>query len=195
MPKNNWHHKEMKRLILFALFLFPLLSNAQQSRKGLIEVEPIVGYERIMKLEPTVHTKDRLTYGLRASFGVPSLSAEAELTQAKDTESFADRDLTIKETSTTAMLGLRSSLRLGKILSFFLRAGAHARKSEIERTEASVTTTKNPAIYVSPYAGAGLGINLNNRVRANAGLTVIFTGRPRGSDREYRPTLGLSMRF
>lgn len=186
----------MKTLITIFLTFLSLQTLAQQSSlRGLVEIEPIVGYERVMKFEPTAHSKDRLTYGVRVRFGVPLLSIEAEVTQAKDTETFVDRNLTIKETSNTGMLGIRSSFRLGKIVSFYLRAGGHARQSEIERTEAGVTTTKKPAVYLSPYAGAGLGINLNNRIRVNAGMTVVFTGRPRGSDREYRPTLGFSARF
>lgn len=180
---------------LLALTFISLSLSSQAALKGLLEIEPVVGYERVMKFEPTPHSKDRLTYGLRASLGVPLLALEAEVTQAKDNESFPDEDLTIKETSNTAMLGLRSRIRLGSILSFTLRAGGHARQSEVEKTQAGVTTTEKPAIYLSPYAGAGLGINLSNRIRANAGLTVVFTGKPRGSDREYRPTLGLSARF
>ncbi|WP_372656287.1 hypothetical protein [Halobacteriovorax sp.] len=183
----------MKKITLpiFVSLLFPsaLLANT----KGNLTIGPIVGYERVQKISPTQHTKDRLIYGVRAVYGPPLLSAEAEVTQGKDTESFPDQDLTIKETATSAMVGLRSNFLRTKVLTTYIRAGGHARKSEIETTEAGVTTTREPAVTISPYAGAGLSVNLLNKFRLNLGVTGIFTGKPKGSDREYQTTLGFTV--
>lgn len=183
----------MKNIALFLLTTLFIPTTLAASSKSYLTIGPIVGYERVQKISPTPHTKDRLVYGVRALYGPPLLSAEAEVTQGKDSESFPERDLTIKETATTAQLGLRSNFFRTKILTTYLRAGGHARKSEIETTEAGVTTKSEPAIRISPYAGAGLGINLMNKFTLNLGITAIFTGKPKGSDREYQTTLGFTV--
>lgn len=179
-------------IILFALSL--LTFNTFGAAKDYLTIEPIVGYERVQKLSPTPHTKNRLMYGLRANFGPPLISMEAQLTQANDTESFPEEDLTIKEEVINAMLGIRSNLSLG-VLGFYLRAGGHARKSKLTTTKDGETTEKEPAIRVSPYAGTGISINAANILRANAGVTAIFTGKPKGSDREYQTTLGFAIKI
>ena len=188
----------MKILItFFVAFLatLPVWAQSGTADKGYFKLEPIIGYERVQKIEPTPHTKSRLIYGLRANYGPPILSAEAEITQGKDDESFPDRNLTIEEKATNLMAGLRSSFNLGGVLSWYLRAGGHARKSEYTRTENGVTTTRDPAVYVSPYAGTGATLNLMGTLTANAGITVIFTGRPKGSDHEYQTTLGFGIKI
>lgn len=182
----------MKKLPLFIIpFLF--LPQALAAGKEYLNVGPVVGYERVQKISPTPHTTDRLVYGVRATYGPPLLSAEAEVTQGKDTESFPLRDLTIKETATNVKLGIKSNFLRTKFITTYLRAGGHARKSEIETTESGITTTDEPAIYISPYAGTGLTVNLLNKFKLNLGVTAIFTGKPKGSDREYQTTFGFSV--
>ncbi|MBH47367.1 MAG: hypothetical protein CME71_04270 [Halobacteriovorax sp.] len=186
------------KILIATLFIFfaTLPAWAQSgSSKGYFKLDPIVGYERVQKLEPTPHMKSRLIYGLRANYGPPIFSAEAEITQGKDDEAFPTQDLVIEEKVTNAMLGLRSSFNFGGMLSWFLRAGGHARKSEYTRTQSGVTTVREPAIYVSPYAGTGASFNLMGNFTANAGYTVIFTGKPKGSDREYQTTLGFAIKI
>ncbi len=183
----------MKKITLLLFLSLSIPSTMAASSKGNLTIGPIVGYERVQKISPTPHTKDRLFYGIRAVYGPPLLSAEAEITQGKDTESFPERDLTIKETATSAMVGLRSNFLRTKFLTTYIRAGGHARKSEVETTEAGVTTTREPAVSVSPYAGAGLNINLMNKFTLNLGITAIFTGKPKGSDSEYQTSLGFTV--
>lgn len=186
----------MKRFILVTIFFLSIPHAwAQKRDTSYFKLEPIVGYERVQKFEPTSHTKSRLIYGLRASYGPPILAAEAEVTQGKDDESFPEQDLKIEEKVTNLMLGLKSSFNLGSMLTWYLRAGGHARKSEYTRTEAGVSTTRDPAVYASPYAGTGATINLFDKLTANAGITVIFTGRPQGSDHEYQTTLGFGIKI
>ena len=187
----------MRIFLIFFLFIFVTLPAWAQSSStnGYLKIEPVVGMERVQKIEPTPHSKTRFIYGLRLNYGPPIFSAEAEITQGKDSESFPGQSLSIEETVTNAMLGVRSSLNFGGILQWYLRAGGHGRKSEYSKTLSGVTTTREPSIYLSPYAGTGLSINLLNAFSLNAGYTVIFTGRPKGSDREYQTTLGFSVRI
>lgn len=159
-----------------------------------VTLQPIVGYERVQKVSPTPRTKDRAIVGLRLLLGASLLSFEAEATRAEDTESFPQEDLVLEEEAYNAKLGLRSSFNL-VFARWFLRAGGHARKRSIERTQAGVTTSQDPAVYVSPYAGTGFSMNLAGKFTANAGVTVIFTGRPKGSDREYQTTFGFGVRI
>lgn len=184
------------KLITLTSLLIPTLTLAQnfgRVSKGNLTVEPIVGYERVQKIEPTARTSSRFYYGVRANYGVPLLSAEGELTRAQESESFSERDLKIEETATTLMLGLRSSFNHQGMIGAFLRAGGHARKSEIDKTQNGVKTSDDPAVRISPYAGTGLNIRLASYFSLNAGITVIFTGEPKGSDKEYRTSLGFSI--
>ena len=187
----------MKKItfILSTFLIFYSTSLFAQRSGSNFSIEPIVGYERVQKLVPTQHTKDRLIYGVRATWGPSLLALEAEITQGKDAEDFPDDNLSIKEVATNAKLGIRSSILNTKFIRWYARAGGHARQSEITTTQSGVTTTKKPAVKVSPYAGTGFGFNFNNAVRINAGLTVIFTGEPKGSDREYQTTLGFAIKI
>ena len=184
----------MKRIILTSILFLLSQNSIAKSGKSNISLQPIVGYERVQSLQPTAHTKDRFVYGLRLLFGPPLLSLEAQITQGNDTESFSDRDLSIKEEVTNAMLGIRSSFGKGP-LRFYLRAGGHARKSKITTTQADITTTKEPGIYLSPYAGTGASLRLANILSLNAGMTAMLSGKPKGSDREYQTTLGFSFKI
>ena len=183
----------MKALMLLLILLLPTLALAQKSDS--LNLYPIIGLERVQKIEPTPHTKSRLIYGLGLRYGPPALAAEAEVTRGSDDESFPDRNLMIKETATNVMLGLRSSFQFASLLRWYLRAGGHARKTERERTENGVTSETDPAVYVSPYAGTGLSVNVLNKFTINGGVTVIFTGKPKVSDHEYQTTLGFGLRF
>lgn len=188
----------MKKLILLPIvvFLLSTMSAFSQTRgSSLLSVEPIVGYERVQALLPEPHTKDRLIYGLRVSFGPPILSIEAEATQGSDTESFPSDNLEVKESVTNGMVGLKSSIFNGQFLRWYIRAGGHARKTKIETTLLSVTTTEEPDLKISPYAGTGLTFRFGSMFTLNAGITAIFTGEPNGSDREYQTTLGFSIRI
>lgn len=171
-----------------------LLSTSVFAKESRFHWQPIVGLERVQKIEPAGETKDRFIYGLRMNYGMPILSAEFEITQGKDTENFADRDLTIKESTTSLMLGLRSSYQLANSLYFYLRGGAHGRRNERERIENNISTKTTPAVYLNPYAGTGLTISVMEMLSINAGVTVIFTGQPRGSEQEYQTSLGFTLK-
>jgi len=164
------------------------------STQASFKLEPIVGYERVQKILPTPRSKDRLVVGLRAQYGPRLFALEGEATRSSDDETFSDQNLRLKEESYAFRAGFRSSFRL-PFVNWFLRAGGQARKSKIEETRNGVVSNREPAVYVSPYAGTGLSINFRGMFTANAGITVVFTGRPQGSDREYVTTLGFGVRI
>jgi hypothetical protein len=184
------------KIILITLSQILIICSASaQGRNGFLSIEPIIGYERVQELIPQPHSKDRLIYGVRASYGPPLLSVEAEVTQGRDSESFPDDGIDISETATNAMLGLRSSIVNGQMIRWYLRAGGHARQVKREVTTAGITEIIEPTINISPYAGTGFTFSFGPMFTLDTGLTVIFSGEPRGSDRDYQTTLGFSIRI
>ena len=184
----------MKILTLTIFSLFLILPAFGQSSKGNVQVVPLVGYERVQKVTPTPRSVDRAFVGVRLIYGPPLLAAEAEVTRSSDTENLPASDFKEEEESYAAKLGLRSSFNF-LLFRWYLRAGGHARKSEITRTQNGVTTVLEPGIKISPYAGTGLSFRVANHFFLSAGVTAIFTGEPKGSDREYQTSLGFGMRF
>jgi hypothetical protein len=158
-----------------------------------LQISPVVGIERVQKVYPTARTRDRTIVGARLLAGPRGFRLEAEATRADDRETFADKNLTIHDESYNAMLGFRSGFQLMQSFSWYMRFGGRARKTKETRTENDVKTVKEPAIYVSPYAGTGFRISMGRALFANGGVTVIFTGKPKGSDREYQTTLGFGV--
>ncbi len=159
------------------------------------EVEPIIGYERVQKLVPTPHTRDRLVYGVRVTAGVLMVSGEAEYTRATDTESFPLTSTSIQDTDDKARIGLRSTIGMGRLLNFVVRAGAQARQTKSETTVAGFTTTTIAPIRYNPYAGAGLRARLAGNVSFTADLTVVFTDFPNMNRNEYMTTAGFAVSF
>lgn len=190
----------MKNILRFTSFILIISSSTSalaygNISKGNLTIEPIVGYERVQSILPTPHTSNRLFYGARANWGPQYLSLEAEVTQSKEDETYNSGTVEMAETSTNYKLGLRSAYNIGSSLRWYLRAGASARESKYERTEAGVTTTQEPATYVSPYAGSGLSINMLGVFSLNAGITAVFTNHREIEEPEYQSSLGFSIRI
>ena len=185
--------KNPKTKILI-LFLSLAFQSAFAQKGGNLRISPIVGLERVQKVSPVAKTKTRTIVGVRALYGPPAFSFEAEVTRSEDSETLYDQDLTESEESIAARLGVRSGFNMGP-LGWYLRAGGQARRSEYTTTQNGVTTTRTPAVYVAPYAGTGFNFNLMGNFFANGGITVIFTGKPKGSDRDYQTTFGFGVRI
>jgi hypothetical protein len=189
----------MKKLLsLFCLYL--LIPNAWAQESGVpsikyLSVHPTVGLERVQKSDPVPHTTNRFIYGIRLLYGPPLLSAEAEITRGSDSKSFPDLGIRVEEETTNFMLGARSTIDVIPLLTATFRAGGHTRTSKIKRTEADVTVTREPAVRVSPYAGAGLTVSALHFLSINVGVTAIFTGYPESGDVEYQTTMGLGLSF
>lgn len=160
-----------------------------------LQIEPIIGYERVQKLVPTAHTKERMLYGARVTGGIPLVALEGEYTQGTDTESFPSDSLTVKDQDEKLKLGLRSQLRLTSLLSLTGRGGVQAKRNTHTETLSGVsTTTVNPITY-KPYAGAALSSRLGGKFELTGGLTVVFNQFPDMSQNEYQATLGFSVRL
>lgn len=184
--------------VLFFAFLLAAVTYGRPSskRSGFTSnLEPIVGYERVTKLVPTPHTKDRLIYGMRFTFGVPLLSGEAEYTRAMDTEDYPETNFSTKDTTDKVKLGLRSSFRLVGFLSAFARAGGQASRNIHEETLSGVHTREEEPIKYKPYAGAGLTARLARNFSFNSGLTVIFHDFPKMDHNDYELTAGFTVKF
>lgn len=163
------------------------------SAHAFLTVEPIVGYERVQKLLPSAHTRDRLVYGGRAIVGLPMLSVEAEYTRAGDSETFVATNTIINDTEDKARVGLRSGFGLGSLFGVFLRGGAQARLTRHETVTAGVpVTTYDPPSY-NPYAGAGLRLGFGKKIALTADLTVVMKDFPLLTNNEYMATAGFAI--
>jgi hypothetical protein len=58
-----------------------------------------------------------------------------------------------------------------------------------------VSTERKSGLRISPYAGAGFTVNFLGNFFGSGGVTVVFSGKPKGSDREYQTTLGFGVRL
>jgi hypothetical protein len=73
-------------LLFIHYYLLPLLARARQKLKSLTQWNRLLGYERVQKLLPTPHMKQRLVYGARFTAGVSIIAAEAEALRGTDTD-------------------------------------------------------------------------------------------------------------
>lgn len=189
MSRSQWTLVAAALAVLFS----PSLSLAR-SRIG-FSVEPIIGYDRVQKLTPTPHTSDRLVYGGRLIVGVPLLSIEAEYTHGTDSESFPTEGISTRDTADKGKLGLRSAIKLGKLVSFVARAGAQGSRTVHEETSGGVTTRTEGPIEYDPYAGAGLRVQLGRRSKFSFGadVTAVITDTNDLSKNEYLLTSGFTI--
>lgn len=171
-------------ILLWAVF--------QKSARGItsVGIEPIVGYERVQLLLPTPHTKDRLVYGARATYGFSILSLEAEYTRGSSTESFPSEGLVTKDETQKIKFGLRSGIDILSLLNFYGRVGCQASENQHEETENGVTTKTRETVRYNPYAGAGLRLRLGRNLRATGDLTTVFRDFPNMNNNDYQITAG-----
>ena len=170
----------------------PLESSAAPLSLG---VEPIIGYERVQKLQPTAHSKNRLIYGVRLTWGMPLLALEAQVTRSDDTENYLEQNLAIHDVDDKAKLGLRSSVYLSNFVTATARGGVQAsRNTHTETLNGEVTKTVDKIRY-NPYAGAQLGVRLARSFELTGGVTAIFKEFPKMEKNEYETTLGFRIRL
>ncbi len=181
-----------KHAFLLVLVLFVL---APALAKIGVGVEPVIGYQRSQKLVPTPHTKDGLTYGARLTAGVPLISLEAEYLRGNDSEWFPDLDLTVKDESDKAKLGLRSTFPLVGFLSAFVRGGGQASRYKHTEVTGGVSAESTTPIKYYPYLGAGLRARLGRSVSLIGDVTTVFHNFPSMNDNEYQATAGFVVQF
>lgn len=186
--------KSNQFLFALAVACFFLQSPEAHAKLG-VELNPIVGYERVQKLYPTRHTIERLTYGALLTVGIPLISLEAEYLRADDTEVILSPASTIHDISDRAKVGGRSRIKLIGFLSAWGRLGVQANRKIHELTVSGVTTRTEDPVEWDPYAGAGLYAQMTSAFAFNAGVTAIFTDWPNMNHNQYELTAGFVIRI
>lgn len=184
-----------RSILIAGVILISLIQPRAQANQASVNIEPILGYERVQKLIPEAHTVERMYYGARATAGVTLLSAEAELTRATDTETFSNQNLTVKDSDDRLKIGLRSSYWLSSFLALQARGGAQAERKTQEQTNSGVSTTSVGKILYHPYAGASLSSRLMSNLSLTGGITVVFHEFPNMDKNDYQMSLGLTVRY
>jgi len=177
---------------LIGVLFILLLAIFQKSARGItsVGIEPIVGYERTQLLVPNSHTKDRLVYGARATYGFSFLSAEAEYLHGNSSESFPAQNLSTKDGSDKLKVGLRSGIDILSLINLYVRAGCQANQNQHEETSSGVTTVTKQAVKYHPYGGAGLRLRFGRNLKATADLTTVFRDFPNMNNNDYQLTAG-----
>ena len=184
MIKQYMHLLLVLGLLFFAIF--------QRSAKALasLGIEPIVGYERAQMLIPHPHTKDRLVYGARATYGVLLISGEAEYLHTTSNEIFPELALSTRDTAEKAKVGVRSTVRMSGIIFGFARLGCQATRNKHEESRSGVNVVTTQPIKYHPYAGAGFRFRLGHNFQFTADVTTGFTDFPDMNKNEYQGVAG-----
>lgn len=181
--------------LIFSIVL-PSAAFAARKSGGLsLGLEPIIGYERVQKLVPTEHTNDRLVYGARLTLGFPLLSLEGEYTQSKDTETFTDQGLVVKDSAQKLKVGLRSTVSLTMALKAFARGGMQATRNEHTEETNGVQTaySKEPERW-DPYAGAGFKVAIGRKLSLTGDVVAVFKQWPNMKKNEYLTSVGFEIK-
>lgn len=158
-----------------------------------LKVMPIVGYETIFRDYPTPHTSTRIMYGARVSYGIPSLSGEAEYTVGNDVENYTSAPERVRNEDERLKLGLTSSYHPAQFFFLSARAGGQASRGKREVTSGGVTTTTDKDLEINPYAGAGLGFHISSFLSLSANSTVVFRDYKNMRKNDVQNTVALSI--
>lgn len=160
-----------------------------------VRIEPLYSVERSQRLYPEPPTMVTSTFvGVRATYGVPLISAELEVAQSTRSDSFPLVDTTTTTTTQRAMLGIRSFPIQSNYFGVFLRAGARAQQQKIDITQSGTTTTDDRGLRFDPYAGTGVTIAFSNIFALNAGVTLVYNERNPASE-QYDTQYNFSFTF
>jgi hypothetical protein len=176
----------------FTTLSWVLASHAQADVLS-VDIEPIVGYEKVQQVLPTPHSTNRIMYGGRVTVGILLIAAEAEYTRGSRQQVFTDESL--NHTIEHAKLGLRSGFRLGSFLRLIGRGGVQATRGQLDHTVGGVTTTSYEALRYNPYAGASAKVRLSSKLTASADVVAVIPNIQNLSENEYQVTAGFAVRF
>lgn len=160
----------MKLILIISLFILSF----QAFGGTAVIVEPLYGFEKYYRLTPApAKFRTRTMLGARATYGVPYLSAELEVTSGEDTHNTPTETVTKTVSKREqARLGFRSNISLASMLHAYVRGGVRGAKDTSSTTESGVTTTTEGDIEIDPYLGAGIRIILGKNFSLNAGVTA-----------------------
>ena len=184
--------KTLKPFLIFLLTLSSGIAHAQSTNNKFV-IEPLYGVETVLVQYPEpARYKTRTFYGMRALYGVTLLSFEAEYNTSGSRDDYPVLNQVVTDKTERANLGIRSTFPLGKFIGLYLRAGGSATQGKTTIKTNGVEDTKNRALTLNPYAGAGVQVALASNLAVNAGVTMIRNSDA-GYDAQY--SLGLSARF
>lgn len=172
----------MKNLTILIL-LFTITLNAKAND---LKIEPVYGVERTQRLYPEPARYRTSTFlGLRALYGKPIFSFEAEINQSTSKEEFSTDDLKVEYVDKKALIGFRTYPLTSQIFGLFLRFGGRAQKNERIIEENGESRTESDALTLDPYAGTGLTVAIANNFSLNAGATLIYNKNAESESEKY----------
>ena len=172
----------------------PLVAQAGLPTGVTLTIEPLIGFEASAKTYPSIHTHDRIMYGVRAIAGFKRIAAEMELTRAADSDNFINPTLRMSDTDDALKLGIRSTYQvLPILLAIHGRLGGQATRRTHEVTDISGANTKTVGtIKYSPYIGAGLDLSLGPILSLDADATVVINELNDMRRNDYQYTIGFA---
>lgn len=182
------------KILIILLFILTTHPTAQSSE---LKIEPVYGVERTQRLYPEPARYRTSTFlGLRALYGEPIFSVEAEINQGTSKEEFPADNLEVEYIDRKALLGFRTYPITSNIFGLYLRFGARAQKNERNIKENGVARSEKDPLSFDPYAGTGLTIALANNFSLNAGATLIYNKNAESDSEKYdtRYTLSFTLR-
>jgi hypothetical protein len=187
-------------IILKTFYFLVLLSMSTQLFAAELNISPIIGFERYFRVTPEpARFNTRVIYGASATYGVPLLAAELEVTQGSNTDTVVNSDnttKTIKDTRTQARFGARSLVGLNQYMGIGFRAGARAREDKSDVNDNGVLSSTNSGIQVEPYFGAWFTLAFSSHLAVSAGATLTRMSNGKGGhDYEMLYSLSGNIRF
>ena len=165
---------------------------ARSSGGSNFSMTPIIGLERIQRLQPTPTMKTRTIVGLETLYKLPVAAIEAGVTYGEDSSYDALSTTNYKDADTKLKLGLRGAFNQGAVVSSYLRGGAQLTQNKHSVTITGSTTSTTNETKINPYLGSGLSVKFLNNFSLTADITAVYapTSVPGLSDFEVQPSLG-----
>lgn len=181
----------MKNLLLT---LVPLLFT-QVLFGAEVKIEPVYGFERTYHRTPEpARYKTEAFYGIRGTYGNPTLSAELELNQSQN--SYTIGDTKTATNSQKLLFGARLTPIQTSLYNIYLRGGIRAQKVKREVTTNGNTTNQDDPVHFDPYAGTGLSFNLAGILSLNTSATLVFNKDAESSEQyDTRYTFSVTFKF
>jgi len=160
-------------------------------------ITPIVGFEKVQRIEPTPSMKSRTVLGVNAVYKLPISAIEAEYTHGQDDSTALATNTTYKYVDDKLKVGLRGGFDLASFLNWYIRGGMQAKQSKVTRTVGTQTSTSETHTSTDPYVGTGLRISFMQYFSLNADITAVYTPSDNAALKDYElmPSLGFAVRF
>ena len=181
--------------IFYLLFLISFTSWGKEHLGNGFVLTPIIGFEQIKQLAPTVTSQTRIIYGAKLLFPLPISTIELEYTHGQNTVTDLSTQTSYKFIDDKLKLGLIGYANLGPFITTHLRGGAQLSTSKDTKTTATNVSTQDTISKVNPYLGTGLSLHFYQYLSINGSLTCIYapTKTPGMSDYQLEPSIGIGI--